>query len=60
MEVGILLIWDNEDQLAINLGQSIAAVQIDFSINLYLALRTVLPGFSFILSGCLHQLVYDS
>lgn len=41
MEVGILLILDSEDPLAINLGQLNTAVQIDFSINLCLTLRTM-------------------
>lgn len=63
-EVGILLIGDNEDPLAINLGPLMAAVQIDFSINLYLALRAVCFQASslFFLSVPLwtHQLVYES
>lgn len=37
-EVGILLIWN---PLAINLGQLITAVQLHFSINLYLALKAM-------------------
>lgn len=41
MKVGICLIWDNEDSLAINLNQLISAVQIDSCINLYLALGTL-------------------
>lgn len=41
MKVGICLIWDNEDSLAINLDQLISAVQIDSCINLYLALGTL-------------------
>lgn len=40
-EIGILLIWYNEDPQAINLRQLINAVQIDFSINLDFALRTM-------------------
>lgn len=40
-EIGILLIWDNEDPQVINLRQLITTVRTDFSINLDLALGTV-------------------
>lgn len=41
MKVGILLIWDNKDPLAINLGQLITTVQTGFFIKMHLALRTM-------------------
>lgn len=62
IKVGICLIWDNEDPLAINLDQLISAVQIDSCINCIwhweLCISWLLYCFCLVPLWT-HQLVYD-